>query len=175
MAFEFDDSIERFKFQLSRLNEIPNIADQELKACAEEVAQKARDMAPYEYEDLKEAIQVARRGGARDARGRFVSGLSNYEVFINLRHPVKDPDKKGVDTVAAYAWEVHEHMGWGSTPGSIYMKNGEPFMPNKDRATGPHGEERGGKFLERALLELQEGIYARVRRKVIAHTESLDI
>lgn len=67
MAFDLE-GIEQFKLQLSRLTEIPNLADQELKACAEEVAQKARDMAPYEYEDLKEAIQVARRGGARDAR-----------------------------------------------------------------------------------------------------------
>lgn len=174
MAFEFDDTLERFKLQLSRLNEIPNIADQELKACAEEVAQKARNMAPYDYMDLIDAIQIARRGGARDARGRFVSGMSNYEVFINMRHPTQHKEAPS-GTVADYAWEVHEHMGWGSTPGSIYMKNGEPFMPNKERRTGPHGEERGGRFIERALHELEHGIYARVQRKVIAHTESLDI
>lgn len=172
MAFNLE-GIEQFKFQLSRLNEIPNLANEELRQCAEEVAQKARDMAPFEYEDLKKAIQVGRRGSARDARGRFVSGVSNYEVFINLRHPVKDPDAKGVSTVEAYAWEVHEHMGWGSTPGSLYI-HGKPFMPNPDRATGPNGEQRGGQFLYRALKELEHGIYARIQRKITGYTQALD-
>lgn len=173
MAFNLE-GIEQFKLQLSRLNEIPNLADAELRQCAEEVAQKARDMAPFDYEDLIDAIQVGRRGGARDARGRFVGGISNYEVFINLRHPVKDPGAKGVSTVEAYAWEVHEHMGWGSTPGSLYI-HGKPFMPNKDRNRGPNGEERGGQFLYRAVEALREGIYARLNRKITGYTQALDI
>lgn len=172
MAFDIA-GIEQFKFQLSRLSEIPNLADQELRLCAEEVAQKARDMAPYDYEDLMDSIQVARRGGARDARGRFVRGVSNYEVFINLRHPTQHKEASS-GTVADYAWQVHEHMGWGTTPGSLYI-NGKPYMPNKDRAVGPNGEERGGQFLYRALRELAPGIYARINRKVTGYTQGLDI
>lgn len=171
------EGIERFKFQLSRLAEIPNLANEELRQCAEEVAQKARDMAPIDYGDLKKAIQVGRRG-AQGAGGRFVAGLSNYEVFINERHPVSDPDKlrHGVDYVGEYAWYVHEHMGWGTTPGTGTL-HGKPFMPSEESVRAGHekGVEAGGHFLTRALLELEQGIYARIRRKVMAATEGLDI
>ena len=165
MSFDLDlEGIEAFRVQLTRLAEIPNLANEELKACAQEVAQKAKNMAPYEYMDLIDSIQVGRRG-VQGAGGRFVSGMSNYDVFINLNHPTHHEDAPS-GTVRDYAWEVHEHMGYGSTPGTIYIK-GKPFMPNPQRSRGPNGEERGGHFIDRALEDLRDGIYARINRKVL--------
>lgn len=170
MSLDIGD-IERFKIQLSRLREVPNVANEELKQIADEVAQKARDMAPIDYGDLKRAIQVGRRG-AQGAGGRFVSGVSNYDIFINERHPVSDPEKRkhGVSHVGEYAWWVHEHMGWVSQPNPQFMPSAESVA-----AGAAKGVEAGGKFLERALILLTPGIYARINRKVLAYTESLDI
>lgn len=170
MSLDLGD-IEKFKIQLSRLAEIPNVANEELKACADEVAKKARDMAPIDYGDLKQAIQVGRRG-AQGAGGRFVSGLSNYEIFINERHPVSDAEKRkhGVTHVGEYAWWVHEHMGWASRPSPQFNPSDRSVQEGLKR-----GVEAGGKFLERALLLLEPGIYARVNRKVSETIESLDI
>lgn len=168
--------IERFKLQLLRLAEIPDLANEELALCAAEVAQKARDMAPEDYADLKGAIQVGRRG-AQGAGGRFVSGVSNYDVYINERHPVSDPDKldNGVTNVGDYAWYVHEHMGWGNTPGTGTL-HGKPFMPSEKSVLKgmEKNVEAGGHFLTRAALELEGGIYARLVRKVMKHVKSLD-
>ncbi|MCL2874775.1 MAG: HK97 gp10 family phage protein [Betaproteobacteria bacterium] len=162
------DGIERLKLQLSRLQDVPDMVNQELERCAKEVAKKARNMAPYEYKDLIDAIQVARRG-AQGANGRFMKGVSNYEVYINEKHPVRDPSHKGVRTVGEYAWIVHTHMGWGSTLGTL--PGGRPFMPNAERSSGPNGEERGGRFLERALEEMRNEINARLGKKYMEAVE----
>lgn len=163
MSFEIE-GIEQIKLKLQRLNDVPQIADEELKKCAEDLADKARAMAPVDYGDLKEAIQVARRG-AQGAGGRFVKGISNYEVLINNRHPVSDPFKQkyGTDYVGEYAWYVHEHMGWGS--------NSADLMPSdKSIAAGAAaGVEAGGKFLERALEDMRDEIGMRLAQAVRKH------
>lgn len=163
--------IERFKIQLSRLHKVPNIANQELKDIAEEVAAKARDMAPIDYGDLKRAIQVGRRG-VQGAGGRFISGMSNYDIFINERHPVSDPEKLKHDVthVGEYAWWVHEHMGWVGNPNPQFMPSEKSIAAGAEK-----GVAAGGKFLERALVMLEPGIYARINRKVLEYVESLDI
>lgn len=165
MPFEAGD-FEQLKLQLRRLGGITDVTNQEMKAMAVELRQKAKDMAPHEYDDLMDAIQIRETAG-QGAGGRFVKGVRNYEVYINNAHPVKDPDRKGVDNVGAYAWYVHEHMGWASNP--------MPFMPNAERNTGPHGEERGGRFMERAALDLDHYFHTRLATVVRKYIESLDI
>lgn len=164
MALELGD-FEALKLQLRRMGDVGEVANAELREMAVEVQQKAKNMAPWEYHDLQEAIQLRETAG-QGAGGRFVKGVRNYEVYINLDHPVTDSKHKGVSSVRDYAWLVHEHMGWGSTPGSIVMKNGDPLMPNKERNVGPNGEERGGKFLERAAIELADQVNQRLARVI---------
>jgi len=100
--------IEELKLQLRRLANVPEIANNEMKACAEDLRNKARDMAPIDYGDLKGAIQTRANsvGGAAFRRG---STLLNYEVIINNNHPVSDDEKRkhGVTHVGEYAWLVH--------------------------------------------------------------------
>lgn len=165
MPFEVGE-FEQLKLQLRRLGNITEVTNQEMKAMAVELQQKAKNMAPRDYEDLMDAIQIRETAG-QGAGGRFVKGVRNYEVYINNQHPVKDPDRKGVDHVGAYAWYVHEHMGWASAP--------KPFMPNKDRTTGPNGEERGGMFMERAALELDHYFHMRLATVVRKYIEAMDI
>lgn len=167
MPFEPGD-FDQLKLQLRRLGGISDVANQELKAMAHELQQKAKDMAPHDYEDLMDAIQIRETAG-QGAGGRFVKGVRNYEVYINNQHPVQDPHKtrNGVATVGEYAWYVHEHMGWASHP--------KPFMPNDQRNTGPHGEERGGMFMERAVLELDHYFQSRLATVIRKHIEALDI
>lgn len=132
--------IDQMKIQLSRISHVKMIANEELRRCAEEVAETARLMAPIDYGDLRSAIQVGRRGVQGDG-GRFIAGLSQYEVFINNNTPVEDFGKKE-STVGEYAWKVHEHMGYGSRV--------TDYMPSAKSVAAGGGFEVGGKFLERA-------------------------
>lgn len=162
--------IQKIRLRLERLKELPQLLNEELRHCANDVAQVAKDMAPIDYGDLKDAIQVGRRG-VQGAGGRFVSGMSNYEVFINERHPVSDPDKikHGVDHVGEYAWYVHEHMGW-----SGYDTG---FMPSEKSVEAglEKGVDAGGKFLERALEEMRVAIEARMASVNAKYVKTVDI
>jgi hypothetical protein len=159
VALKFDTS--RFRVRLERLKGVPEAVNEELRDCAHDLAQLSRDMAPIDYGDLKAAIKVGRRG-VQGEGGRFVAGKSQYDVYVDEDQPVRDPDKidEGVETVGEYAMEVHEHMGWESHP----VKD---FMPSeKSRREGAaRGVEAGGKFMERALIELSPGIVSRLKRK----------
>lgn len=167
--------IEELKLQLRRLANVPDVANEELKRCAQEVQRVARDMAPIDYGDLKNAIRIRETAG-RGAGGRFVKGVREFEVYINNGHPVADPDKRKHDVhyVGEYAWLVHEYMGWGSVQG--YLPDGRAFNPSDEsRAEGlKHGVEAGGKFLERAGLELQAEISSRLAKVVFKYIEGLD-
>jgi hypothetical protein len=160
MSFDVDDGgIKQMKLRLQRLRGVKGVANEELKACANDVAQKAKDMAPIDYGDLKRAIQVGRRG-VQGAGGRFVKGVSNYDVFISGNTKVQDPkklDRKDpVETVGEYVWEVHEHMGWASQPGK--------FMPSEEsvQAGLEKGVEAGGKFMERAQEAMRQEVVKRM-------------
>lgn len=162
--------IEQVKLRLMRLSQVQSVADAELKKCAADLAQKARDMAPEDFKDLKRAIQVARRGSdVRDSRGRFVSGFSTYEVIVNNNAPVRDPDKikAGVTKVGDYAWWVHEHMGWASMP------NPE-FMPSEHsvQAGLAAGVEAGGMFMIRALYDMESQISERLAKVVTTYVQT---
>lgn len=163
------EGITQVRMRLMRLAKTPAIADEELKRCANDVAQKARDMAPIDYEDLRRAIQVARRGSdVRDSKGRFVSGYSTYEVLINDRTTVRDPEKlkRGITHVSEYAWWVHEHMGWASSPNK--------FMPSKRSVAAglSAGVEAGGMFMVRALYDMEASIQQRLARVVARYIET---
>lgn len=168
MSLDLGD-FEKLKLQLTRMREAPALANEELKRCAEDVAEMARNMAPIDYGDLKGAIQIGRRG-AQGAGGRFMKGVSTYEVFINDKHPVSDPEKlkHGVDYVGEYAWYVHEHMGWGA--------HDTGFMPSQYSVEegARHGVDAGGKFLERAGEAMRAEIKLRLASVVFKYLESLD-
>lgn len=149
----------RIKINLARIGQVvPQAVDAELALVANEVKTKARAMAPIDYGDLKKAIKL-RRLGVQGAGGRFVAGLSNYEVYLDMNQPVTDPDKNET-RVGEYAWKVHEHMGWG--------KNLRALMPSEKsvEAGKAHGVEAGGRFMERALLDvaMTESITARLAK-----------
>ncbi len=160
MPFDAED-FDQIKLRLLRASEVlgnPEV-EAEVRRIAEELRSTARDMAPLDFGDLRDAIQV-RRQGAQGAGGRFVKGASTYDVFINNNHPVKDPSKSNVTRVGEYAWYVHEHMGWASNP--------MPFMPSKLSmyAGIVRGVETGGRFLDRAAQKVGPTIAARIGRVI---------
>lgn len=170
MAFDADE-FDQVKVRIMRAADVANSPEVQalLREAAEEIRQTARNMAPEDYGDLKDAIRVGRRG-AQDASGRFSSGAgSTYTVYIDNNHRVKDPErKKSAETVGQYAWHVHEHMGWGT--------NVTNFMPSQHSVatSAAAGEIAGGKFLERAMEKHATSIYQRVAQVVLKHVEALD-
>lgn len=171
MAFDAEN-FDQVKLRIIRAAEVANSPEVQdmLRAVADEVQQTARNMAPEDYGDLKDAIQVSRQGDGRDELGRFMKGGgSTWSVYINNNHPVRDPEqKKSAETVGQYAWHVHEHMGWGA--------NDTGFMPSQKSVaiSAAAGEIAGGKFLERALEKHSSSIYQRVARVVLKQIETLD-
>lgn len=152
---------DKLKLRLQRIGAgLPNAVDNELRNIAYEIQQKAKDMAPIDYGDLRSAIRV-RRYGMQGEGGRFVKGRSVYDVLLDMNQPVRDPDKleEGYTRVGDYAWEVHEHMGWGNKR--------RVLMPSKKSVAAglAAGVEAGGKFMERALLDVatkDDGILVRL-------------
>lgn len=169
MSLDCSDIV-KLKLRLLRLAEAPQVANEVMKECAEELAEKARDMAPIDYGDLKGAIQVARRG-AQGAGGRFVKGVSNYEIFINDRHPVSDPDKlkHGVTHVGQYAWYVHTHMHSSAYPNPKFMPSEASIRAGQEK-----GVEAGGQFLERAALMMMPALHAKLTTAIFKYMKVLD-
>lgn len=160
------------KMLLKQLGATPGVVNEELMKATVEMRDMSRHMAPIDYGDLQEAIQFARRGSAeRNAKGHFMKGLSTYEVWINERHPVSDPDKlkEGMTHVGDYAWEVHEYMSSSAFPNPS-------FKPSKKSiAAGlSHGVEAGGKFLERAAERMRDDVNNRLINVARKYIESLD-
>ena len=147
------DGMKVLKIQMQRVaTALPNAVDAELRTVAYEVHEKAKAMAPIDYGDLKDAIKV-RRLGVQGAGGRFIKGRSLYETYLDMNQAVRDPEKldDGYTRVGEYAWEVHQHMGWGG--------HWRPLMPSKKsvEAGRQAGVEAGGRFMERAILEVATG------------------
>lgn len=169
MPFDARD-FEQVKLLLKRAEILPDLADQELRLIADKTLEVARYMAPLDYGDLANAIQL-QRVAERGANGRFVKGKSNYVIYVNNNHPVSDPEKQkhGVDTVGEYAWWVHEHMGWRSSPNPDFMPSNE-----SERRGAMFGVESGGKFLERAGIVVGREINARLAQVVHKYIDILD-
>lgn len=171
MGFEAED-FDQVRLRLLRAADVANTPEVQaiMRHAALELQQTARNMAPEDYRDLKDAIQIGRTADGRDERGRFAKGGgSTYSIYINNGHPVRDPEsKKSAATVGEYAWHVHEHMGWGS--------NDTGFMPSAKSVeiSKAAGEVAGGKFLERAMQKHSASIYQRVTRVVLKQLGAMD-
>jgi hypothetical protein len=138
-------NLDRVKLRIMRAANVVNNApvQQTLRKGAEAVLQTARDMAPIEYGDLKDAIRMRRGGDARDAGGRYIrGGGSTWTVYIDEKHAVNPA--KYVTSVGQYAWIVHEHMGWEGFETEL--------MPSalSIATAAMAGEVAGGRFLHRA-------------------------
>lgn len=149
--------VREVKLKLERLKKLPNVLDQELGEIAQEVQQTARNMAPVQYGGLKQSIKVRRTAATQKGVKGFVKGKSSFQIYIDPFTPAPG-HKEGV--VGGYAWMVHEHMGYGGNIGAI--------MPSEQSVAAgmAHGEEAGGKFMDRAMLKHRGQIKAKLSRKV---------
>jgi hypothetical protein len=112
-----------------------------------EVRDLAIKMAPVDEGNLEGAIKVREAGVSRGSDGTFTKGVS--EVYIDMDMPV--PHRPG-KTVGDYAYEMHEHL----FPFGPY--NLGDLSEAKQSTNG--GILVGGKFMERAALEVESGIDA---------------
>lgn len=174
------EGIEQLKVMLKRATSLPVACQSELKVVAMELKQLAKDMAPEEFGDLKDAI-THREYGAQGPGGRFTKGLRGYEIYINNDHRISEdrkakPGYEDCERVGDYAWIVHEYMGWGSTPGAPNNSKKGSFMPSDESvaAGNERGVEAGGKFLERAGIEVSERMHSRLGAVVMRHIAALD-
>lgn len=151
-----EEGFRALKIMLEKIKGVPDIADRELKLIAVEIQKTARNMAPIEFGDLKKSIVIRRRGGSvRNAKGQFVAGQSTYEISINNN---QISSSSGV--VGTYVWKVHEHMGWGG--------HKEDLMPSKESVAAGHmhGEEAGGKFMDRSFARYEPLVKNRLSKVV---------
>lgn len=171
------EGIEGLKLLLKRFTDIPNAAAAEMGILAEDTKNLARNMAPEEFGDLKDAIKMR----LRDGFGRFARGINavTYEIYVDTSHAVSDERqvKTGDTTVGDYAWAVHEYMGYGNTPGAPMKKSGKPFMPSaKSVAEGlKFGVDAGGRFMERSGEEMREKIDVKLGALVFKDVAAMDL
>lgn len=103
----------------------------------------ARSYAPIDKGNLEDAIYVEEEGGGRNYAGKFER--KSITVGIDLNHPADDGK-----TVGDYAYEMHEFL---EPYGMGYFKLGK----RSEAKDGGRGIV-GGKFLERAIDEVAEGM-----------------
>jgi hypothetical protein len=163
------DGVQQLKLILKRMRDVPAVANEELRVCADKVQTLARNMAPIDYEDLRKSIRV-RRIGVQGAGGTFMKGVSGFMVYVDNNYSVsaEEKAKRGVTKVGDYAWEVHEHMGWAGYKTEL--------MPSKKSVADglSHGVDAGGKFLERATDRLGPVINARLAAIIRKYVDMLD-
>ncbi len=176
MSFD-TNGIDQIKLILRRAALLPAEMNGELKKMAQKTQKLAKDMAPIEYGDLKDAIKLQEVAG-QGAKGRFAKGLRNYVVYIDNNHSVSEQRQKrnNIETVGEYAWFVHEYMGWGSHQGAM-LEDGKPFMPSeKSVEEGQlHGVDAGGRFIERAGDVVGSQMEEELGKVVFKVIEALDI
>ncbi|WP_151708805.1 HK97 gp10 family phage protein [Acinetobacter brisouii] len=150
--------------RLSRLKEVPNIADHEMAQIAQEIKHTAHDMAPTEYNNIRKAIKVRREGGTEQGTKGFLKGVSNYSVYVDGSMPAHGHAEQ---TVGEYVWMVHEHMGWEGHPGAI--------MPSKQSLQAGNGiDPVGGKFIDRATQKHKINSAVRIQKVVRDYVHRLD-
>ena len=167
MGFQKGD-FAKLKVKLGHIADVPTtVANHSLRKSAEELRTLAVNMAPVDESDLRRSIKVRRLGGGRDAKGRFVSGKSTYEVYVEMFEPVLGPGKKET-MVGQYAWLVHAHMGWGGHIGA--------FMPSEFSVAAGRaaGVEAGGRFMDRSKIQLEQKVKNDIRLAVIKEIGKLD-
>jgi hypothetical protein len=148
------NGLDELKLQLQRLKGVPLAANVELKACAEDGADIARQMAPRDKTNLENAIKVRFEGTDRNALGQFVKGGGAYVIYVDNDVPIEG--RKG-KTVGDYAWEMHEHL----TPAGPLNLGLESIEKQKGSNVVV-----GGKFLERAAEAMRGDILTRLAKVV---------
>lgn len=125
-----------------------------LRREANEIARLAGEFSPVDTESLENSWEVVELGGDRDYRGRFTK--KSYAVQI-------DPTARNPDGtwVSDYALEMHEHQ---EPYGSGRYKLGKKSQ-KKNEGNG----RVGGKFLERAVDEVEYELMARMQKVVRSH------
>ena len=146
MGMEIEGA-DRLEFLLTQLGEKASagVVDQMRK---EAIAMRdlARKFAPVDHGNLEEAIKVQTLGGERDNAGRFTR--KSFSVFVDM-------NMKGHDgrPISQYAYLMHEHL----TPYGPYN-----LGPNSQAKQEGQREMVGGMYLERAAVEVSEGIMNRL-------------
>lgn len=125
-----------------------------LRREAHEIARLASQFSPVDSGALEDAWEVVEMGGDRDARGRF----TKKSYVIQVDPMASDPDGR---PTTLYALEMHEHLG---PYGSGRYKLGE-----KSRAKDNSSGRVGGRFLERAVDEVEHELMARMQSVVRSH------
>lgn len=152
--------INDLRIRINALNGSVDVATEEMRQLAFDIREKARDMAPIDYGDLKKSLKIRNMMGqdekSRNDKGQAFTGSRRQFIIyadnnLSLSHPTID-----AQTVGDYVWEVHEYMGWSGHEAT--------FMPSKDsvKAGEAHGVDAGGKFLERAVNEYRDSAESRV-------------
>lgn len=122
-----------------------------LKREAHEVARLAKEFSPVDSGALEDSWQVIELGGDRDYRGRF----TKKSYVIQVDPSATDPDGR---PTSVYGLEMHEHL---APYGSGMYKLG-PLSRAKNAGSG----RVGGRFLERAIDEVEYGLMARMQKVV---------
>lgn len=133
---------------------------------AMDIRDLARQMAPVDEGDLERAIKVRQPPGTRqrDALGRFVS--ASFIIEVDGDEPAGTNREGKVTTVGDYAYVMHEHLA----PFGTYNLG---KRSRAKQAANP-GVMVGGKYLERAVAEIEQGLVNRLIEAVSDEIDDLD-
>lgn len=141
------EGVETLQFLLTQLGEKATdgvVAQMRKEAFA--MRDLARKFAPLDHGNLEEAIKVQTLGGERGPNGRFTR--KSFSVFVDM-------NMKGYDgrPISEYAYLMHEHL----TPYG-------PYNLGKNSQAKQEGQREmvGGMYLERAAVEISEGVMNRL-------------
>lgn len=148
------DGIEELKFLLRQAGaKGGKSAFRQMKKEAMEIRDLARQMAPVDEGDLESAIVVNEVGGGRDKEtGRFMQKAIAIEVDGD--QTVGNASTGEARTVGDYAYIMHEYL-------APYGRFKLGKRSRAKQAANP-GVMVGGKYLERAVAEREQGLIRRI-------------
>lgn len=133
-------SAERLEVLIEQAGErVRKHAIEHMRKEAEEIAELAREYAPFDEGKLEKAIKVEDGGGGRDDRGR----LQRKSVSVYVDDSM--PGSGGAATVGQYSYLIHE--GLEPEGGAFDRREGS------NRKMERNGKLVGGGFLRRALQD----------------------
>ena len=118
----------------------------QIKAEAYKIRDLARKFAPIDEGPLEASIKMDESDGGRDALGRF--RRKSYTVYV-------DTEMRGSNGayIGEYAYIMHEHL----TPYGAFKLGPKSMAKQQGQA-----EMVGGRYLERAVDQVSEGIMNRL-------------
>lgn len=148
--------VEELLLRLQRAErEVLKGAVDQMREEAKGIRDLARKMAPVDEGDLEKAIKYEEQRG-RDARGRFAA--TTFLIGVDSTVVANSPNREGQKIkVGDYAYIMHEHL----TPYGRYN-----LGPKSQAKQSGQQEMVGGKFLERAAAEKEQGLVNRMLTKV---------